>query len=205
MGVLLADRIRTEAHGPGAGVTSRSGYRRAWPRQVLLATPLALLALQATLVGRGAPEVVLRVAIPLTIFGALPFLLLLVRYRCVQLVLVGLALNLSVIVANGGLMPVDPQTAARLSGPDHLATLALGHRVPGSKDVLLDPQDVRLAAFRDRFVVSFGRAGAVYSLGDVFVLIGLCLSLPELAARLLRRRGPEIEPAPDVVPSGAGV
>ncbi len=167
--------------------------------------PLVLLALQTTLVGRGAPESVLRLAIPLTIFGALPFLLMLIRYRGVQLVLVGLALNLSVIVANGGLMPVTPQTVGRLSGPDRLETLVIGHRVPGSKDVLLERADVHLAAFSDRFVVGLGRVGAVYSLGDVFVLIGLCLALPELATRLLHGGKRRIERAPGAAPSGAAV
>ncbi len=204
MGLLLGQHLTGSAANSGAGANSRSGHWRAW-RQALLALPLALLALQTTLVGRGAPEAVLRVVIPVTIFGALPFLLLLIRYRGVQLVLVGLALNLSVIVVNGGLMPVTPQTVARLSGPDRPATLTIGQRVPGSKDVLLERADVRLAGFADRFVVGLGRVGAVYSLGDVFVLIGLCLALPELAARLLRKGEREIGTAPDAAPSRAAV
>lgn len=146
--------------------------------------PLSLLSFQAVLVAGRPPEALLRLGLPATILAAIPFLALFIRLRGVRLILVGLGLNLSVILANGGLMPVTPDTVALLMTPERQAELVVGQPIERSKDVLLEPADVRLAGLRDRFVARAGPLRTVYSLGDVLVMAGLAIVLVELAGAL---------------------
>jgi hypothetical protein len=84
--------------------------------------------------------------------------------------LAGLLLNLAVMVANGGLMPVSPQTLARPGNGYVLQRLSVGQPLPHSKDVILAPEQTRLALLSDWLTVPWRRGS--FSPGDVLIAVG---------------------------------
>lgn len=85
----------------------------------------------------------------------------------------GLVMNLTVISANGGLMPISPTTIHHLSPDYPLTTEQLGSRMGYSKDVVLPVEDTRLAWLSDRFVVpDWYPQRVAFSLGDVLIASG---------------------------------
>lgn len=94
------------------------------------------------------------------------------RLSGVWLLALGLALNLLVIAANGGFMPISPQIASRLVSPEILATLSNGDRF-GFKDVFLLPEHTRLIWLSDFFLPPKGFPYQVtFSLGDMLLALG---------------------------------
>jgi len=90
-------------------------------------------------------------------------------------------LNLVVMVANHGFMPISPQTAGHLVSKNSLLDIPLGSRI-GPKDILLRPQDTHFEWLADRFLTpAWFPYQAAFSLGDVFIAIG--------AFRMLARPG----------------
>lgn len=88
------------------------------------------------------------------------------------ILIVGLVLNLTVMIANGGYMPINPNTANRLVGPERMASFELGSRI-GYKDILLSSDETRLELLADRFLPPVGFPYQVaFSLGDVFIALG---------------------------------
>ncbi len=85
----------------------------------------------------------------------------------------GLILNLLVIGANGGLMPISPETLQRAELALPTEELEIGERVGGSKDILLPAEQTHFEWLADRFVLPnrlpFNFA---YSAGDVFIAVG---------------------------------
>jgi hypothetical protein len=59
-------------------------------------------------------------------------------------ILGGLVTGCVIIAANGGFMPISPQTASRLVSQEFLKTVALGKRNGNGKDILLLPANTRL-------------------------------------------------------------
>ncbi|MFH2102578.1 MAG: DUF5317 domain-containing protein [Chloroflexota bacterium] len=84
----------------------------------------------------------------------------------------GLVLNLSVILLNGGFMPISPETASRLVPEEVISTLESGSRF-GWKDILLLPEETRLAFLADHYLPPAGFPYQVaFSLGDIFIATG---------------------------------
>jgi hypothetical protein len=84
----------------------------------------------------------------------------------------GLILNMAVMVANGGFMPINPNTAERIVGPERIASYGLGSRI-GYKDILLSKNETRLEWLADRFLPPARLPYQVaFSLGDVFIAFG---------------------------------
>jgi hypothetical protein len=84
---------------------------------------------------------------------------------------IGLLLNLSVIVANGGLMPISPETMTIVHGT-HVQE-ALESRAFGSKDIMLPVDETKLEWLADRFTVpDQWPIQFAFSLGDVFIAVG---------------------------------
>jgi hypothetical protein len=85
----------------------------------------------------------------------------------------GLILNLTVIVLNGGLMPISRETLTKLKLDAPITDWQVGSRVGGSKDILLLPAQTRLEWLSDRFVLpSWFPYKAAFSLGDLFIALG---------------------------------
>jgi hypothetical protein len=86
----------------------------------------------------------------------------------------GLALNLLVMLVNGGFMPVTLE-ALEKAGLSHLA---LGHeanaRVFSAKDVILAREETHLWMLSDIFITHWPFA-VVFSIGDVLLAIGAFL------------------------------
>jgi hypothetical protein len=92
----------------------------------------------------------------------------------------GAALNLAVMTANGGFMPISPQTASRLISEDVLQDSPPGSRL-GPKDILLHPQDTHLEWLADRFLPpAWFPYQVAFSLGDVFIALGIFWLLAKL-------------------------
>ncbi|MFB0535265.1 MAG: DUF5317 domain-containing protein [Anaerolineae bacterium] len=90
----------------------------------------------------------------------------------------GLTLNLVVMVANGGFMPVTPEAVARIED-QHLIVHRDGvERMSGSKGIVLPREETALWALSDIFVIPppFPVASA-FSLGDVLVAVGAFIFL----------------------------
>jgi len=95
--------------------------------------------------------------------------------------ILGVILNLAVILANGGFMPISPQTASRLVPQEILGNISPGSRF-GTKDILLLPQETRFEWLADRFLPPVWLPYQVaFSLGDVLIaggVFGLLASQP---------------------------
>ena len=90
-----------------------------------------------------------------------------------SILLCGVLLNLSVMTANGGFMPISPQTASRLVPENVLRDVQPGSRF-GTKDILLSPQETRFELLADRFLPPIWFPYQVaFSLGDVFIALGV--------------------------------
>lgn len=91
----------------------------------------------------------------------------------------GLLLNLLVIVANGGLMPISPQTIERLSLPatyvDNM--VQIGERFGYSKDIVLPLETTKLWWLSDiflmpRWLIRWLPLDSAFSLGDILIAVG---------------------------------
>jgi hypothetical protein len=83
--------------------------------------------------------------------------------------LCGVTLNLTVMTANGGFMPISPQTASRLVPEES----QVGSRFD-TKDVLLPAGETRFEWLADRFLPpGWFPYQVAFSLGDVFIALGV--------------------------------
>ena len=91
----------------------------------------------------------------------------------IWLLALGLSLNLLVMLANGGFMPISPQTANRIVSPQMMQLVTIGDRFGNGKDILLAVANTNLAWLSDRFLPPQGFAYQVaFSLGDVVIAAG---------------------------------
>jgi hypothetical protein len=114
-------------------------------------------------------------------FGATGVLILLAlhfrRFVGAWLIAAGIALNFLPMATHGGLMPVS-YNIVRDSGAFPAVTRAdIGHQIANSKDVVLQPEDIRLYALSDRFFVELPwYGGNIYSVGDFVIAGGVALA-----------------------------
>ncbi|MBI3152061.1 MAG: DUF5317 domain-containing protein [Chloroflexi bacterium] len=95
------------------------------------------------------------------------------RQPGMMILLIGTALNFTVIAANRGFMPISPQTASHLVSQTILDDIQPGDRF-GTKDILLPTEHTRFEWLADRFLPPAWSAYQVaFSLGDVFIAIGV--------------------------------
>ena len=92
----------------------------------------------------------------------------------ILLIAIGLGLNLIVILANGGFMPLPLETAVKWLPSNTFNQLESGSRIGhSSKDVLLPTKDIFMPWLADRFYPPKGFPYQfVFSLGDVLIAAG---------------------------------
>lgn len=111
--------------------------------------------------------------LPLSQALLLTFVWLNRRQPGMMILLIGTALNLTVIAANSGFMPISPQTASRLVSQEVLDDIQPGERF-GTKDILLHPQETRFEWLADRFLPpAWFTYQVAFSIGDVFIASGV--------------------------------
>ena len=94
------------------------------------------------------------------------------RIPGMPILICGVVLNLVVMVANHGFMPISPQTASHLVSKNSLLDIPLGSRI-GPKDILLYTENTRFEWLADRFLTpAWFPYQAAFSLGDVFIATG---------------------------------
>jgi len=91
---------------------------------------------------------------------------------------IGLLLNLLVIAANGGFMPIEPDAVALLGHSSRVEAMETGYRVHQAKDVVLPREATRLWWLSDIFVIPppFPLRTA-FSLGDALLAGGVFVLL----------------------------
>lgn len=174
---MQATACSTLSRTEGAGSRSGAGLKLLWLVPAVVALQFAAIYL-ATAVD--SSEVLLRISLPVAHALLIPFLLANWRLWGIRLVAAGLALNLLVIVANGGLMPIEP-AAVTAVGRHDVTTLEFGGHIAGTKNVLLAPNEANFAALSDRILLELGPLRKAISAGDFFVYGGAFVCLAEIA------------------------
>jgi len=111
------------------------------------------------------------------------------RSTAVKIVGLGVLCNLIVIVANGGLMPITPETLAQINPGSSLVQFPVGTHYGYSKDIILPRQGTALWLLSDILVppppfpwpTAFSLGALIIALGIVVLLQGLPTSLGVLA------------------------
>ena len=117
----------------------------------------------------------------------IPFLVRNLSFWGMRLVLVGLSLNLTAMLLNGGLMPIEPSTVEAV-GRVNLSDIQPGSHLPGTKNRLLTSGDARVALLRDQFpILGPGPFRAAISIGDILVAGGVLAAFGEV----MMRRSPD--------------
>ena len=101
--------------------------------------------------------------------------------------LIGLGLNATVMVANGGLMPLSPENAERVFSDERLVNISIGETLPYSKSILLESSRIRLELLSDTIFITMPIKN-VYSIGDVLLGLGVVIFGLEALYRVYLRR-----------------
>jgi hypothetical protein len=107
------------------------------------------------------------------------------RLISIQIVGLGVICNLLVIAANGGLMPITPETLTRINSGTTLDQWQADVHYAYSKDIILRRDGTRLWALADIFVIPppFPQPVA-FSVGDLLIGFGIVRLLLGSSARL---------------------
>jgi hypothetical protein len=151
------------------------------------ALAFALMAVQFAAIALSPWELLVRLTLPLTIAGVPIALWPHRRHVGLWVMFVGLVANLAVVLANGGLMPIERSTVASAAGEARAAQYPSGGWMHGSKDVLTDAASARGIALGDSIVIRIGGGGLVASPGDIVIWAGLAVLAGEAAIGSLRR------------------
>jgi hypothetical protein len=142
-------------------------YRGGWKLGVILGS---LFLLQASLVlyapGQSTFQMVIVVLSQLTLI----FLFLLNRHLPgAKLFALGVILNTTVMIANGGWMPITPETYHSIT-PNRVVEVQ--GRAPGSKGIMLPRNETELWILSDIIQVSIPGHKSAMSFGDMLLIIG---------------------------------
>jgi hypothetical protein len=154
-----------------------------------LAAAAAVLAVQQAavrVVGTdGGPALMRRAIILVTTVALVAMALHFRRFAGAWLVAAGITLNALPILAHGGLMPVAYETVLASELAPGIDEHAIGQPHEGSKDIVLERDDIRLPWLADRHIVAIPGYGAnIYSIGDFVLFAGVAVAMGETLAML---------------------
>ena len=156
--------------------------RRGWLIILAFSVQLAVILTVTDPTALNIKKAVLLITLVIVLFGLLPNL----RWWCFRIFAVGFVLNVLVISANGGLMPVTPENHQKVAGRE-AESLRLGQTPPHSKNVLLESSDTAVRFLSDTVYLSFP-SPKIYSIGDLFLMAGLVVFLVEAPVAAVRSR-----------------
>jgi hypothetical protein len=160
--LILALLLRRDLSAVG-----RISYRGGWKFAAVMA---GLFALQALTVLYVPGQTVYQIALLMLSQIALVFLLLLNRHvPGAKLFALGIMLNIAVMAANGGWMPVTPEIH-NFVHPDR--PVELQARQVNSKDVILPRTETNLWILSDIIPVTLPWRRNAVSIGDVLIILG---------------------------------
>ncbi len=140
--------------------------------------PVALaIQLIAVFVDLGSDDLIRRILFVASYLLLIVFVFANVRRPSIALFGVGVLLNFLPIIANGGLMPITPETLQKTG--DVPEDARIGEWVRDTKDVLLERDDVHLYFFSDRLTSDLSPFRA-FSIGDVVLIGGAMFLLLDL-------------------------
>jgi hypothetical protein len=160
-------------------VRARAGGRRlaAPSLQLIWVVPLAFLpqffafllpATRANFSDRWVPIALIGSQLLLLVFAAVNL-----RQPGILLLGFGLLLNLSVIIFNGGWMPISPDTVMRLAPNAPPDSWGIGQRLGITKDKVIPVSETQLWFLADRFVLpNWTHYHVAFSIGDVLIALG---------------------------------
>jgi len=132
---------------------------------------LSLFLLQAMLVTYVPGQTMFQMIVVVGSQTLLILLILLNRHLPgAKLFALGVILNTTVMMANGGWMPITPETYQAL-GSEY--TVELQARAPASKGIMLAQHETNLWFLSDVIPVDFLGRNSAMSIGDVLILVGI--------------------------------
>ena len=167
------------------GAIGRVSFRGGWKLGVAV---LVLFALQAILVIFVPRQSMWQMAtLILSQVALLAFLLINYRLPGAIVFASGIALNTAVMVANGGWMPVTPETA-HFVYPER--TSELYAKPQGSKNIILPREETNLWILSDIIQVTLPWRRNALSVGDILLIIGVAQFIFQTAPK--KKRGLEM-------------
>ncbi len=160
--ILLALLFRRDL-----GLIAQRSYRGGWRLLGLIA---GLFVLQAVMVLYAPGQTRWQMAILVLTQSAIIGLLFLNRHLPgAKIFALGLVLNLVVMAANGGWMPVTPETSSFV----HPARIVEVHtRPPSSKNIVLARSETRLWVLSDIIRLTLPWRRTAVSIGDILLIVG---------------------------------
>ena len=184
---LLSGWIKTYL---GRSVWQYPEFERAW-LVVIFFVP-QLLAFYLPVTRSQMPTLLVPAYLIISQLGLILFCMLNRHLPGIPILTIGLFLNLVVICANDGVIPLSTVTAAHIIPEQILSNLKVGSRFSlGSKDILLSPDAIVFSWLSDRFVSpEWFPYRFAFSFGDILIDIGafLLLASPSHSQKLSQER-----------------
>jgi hypothetical protein len=154
--------------GRDLAAIGRLHYRGGWKLGLIVG---AIFFLQAAFVLYAPGQTLWQMLLIMTSHLALICLFLLNRHVAgARLFVLGLILNTTVMAANGGWMPITPETYQAIR-PNRVVELQ--SRAPASKGIMLTRAETRLWVLSDVIPVHLPWHKNAMSLGDLFLILGV--------------------------------
>ncbi len=158
-------------------------YKGGWK---IVAGIIVLYAGQSILVVYAPGQTVLQMLIvAITHLGILLLLFLNRHLPGVKLIFLGGMLNILVMAANGGWMPLTPDNAYYVH-PERPVP-EVGVRPPSSKNIILDKKDTNLWLLSDIIRITAPWRRSAISIGDVLLVAGIAQFIFQVKAKEKRR------------------